>query len=85
MTVTVRPEATVEEVIGYVLYVYTEQAWQPPAVPAVRAYALRMVEDDGEIDDDFPGTAPPTQTRICTEREREREVNACAYTYMLTT
>ena len=55
MKVAVRPDATVEEAIGFVLYQYTEEGRQPKARDTVRVYSLRIVEDDGEIDNDFPG------------------------------
>jgi len=55
MTITVRPDATVEDVIGYVLYQYTEEGRQPKANDSIVTYSLRIVEDDGEIDNDFPG------------------------------
>lgn len=68
---TVRKEVTVEEVIGWALYKYCESERKPavheghdkgpnkdvnPAIWRTTAgWALRIVEDDGEVDEDFPG------------------------------
>ncbi|KAJ9103924.1 hypothetical protein QFC21_002387 [Naganishia friedmannii] len=67
---TVRKEVTVEEVIGWALYRYCESERKPavheghdkgpnkdvnPAIWRTTAgWALRIVEDDGEVDEDFP-------------------------------
>jgi len=45
----------VENVIGYTLYEYTDQGRQPMPMDILSAYSLRIVEDNGIIDDDFPG------------------------------
>ena len=60
LIVTVRNDATVEEVTGYGLYRY----WEEGREPAVSnedgvswetvGWGLRIVEDDGEVDEDFP-------------------------------
>ena len=57
-------EIAVFEAIGFSLYRYLEEGRQPPLTDAqcdINQWALRMVEDDGEPDDDFPRVA------ICTE------------------
>ncbi|KAH7882448.1 stress-activated map kinase interacting protein 1-domain-containing protein [Phlebopus sp. FC_14] len=64
----VRKDATVEEVIGFALWTYWEEGWLPklnedvseddPKLSAV-GWVLRIAEDDGEVDEDFP---PPDRT-----------------------
>ncbi|KAJ3096970.1 hypothetical protein HDU97_005398 [Phlyctochytrium planicorne] len=57
LLVIVKKEATVEEVIGYCLYEYTNEG-REPLVPKhlwdVANWNMRIVEDDGTIDEDFP-------------------------------
>lgn len=69
--ITVRKDVTVEEVIGWALFKYCESGRKPevyaghergsnkdvnPAIWRTTAgWALRIVEDDGEVDEDFPG------------------------------
>lgn len=68
MELNVRKDATVEEVIGFSLWTYWSEGWLPrlddglsgesdPAwetkVSAV-GWILRIAEEDGEVDDDFP-------------------------------
>lgn len=69
--ITVRKDVTVEEVIGWALFKYCEAGRKPevyeghergpnrdvnPAIWRTTAgWALRIVEDDGEVDEDFPG------------------------------
>jgi hypothetical protein len=57
----VRKDATVEEVTGYGLWKYWEEGREPllsTEESDVRwstiGWGLRMVEDDGEVDEDFP-------------------------------
>ncbi|KAL1680343.1 stress-activated map kinase interacting protein 1-domain-containing protein [Schizophyllum commune] len=72
----IRRDATVEEVIGFALYTYWKEGWEPRIdaglsgedderwhvrVSAV-GWILRMAEEDGEPDDDFP--APDRNGRI---------------------
>jgi hypothetical protein len=60
LAVIVKRDATVEQVIGYALYCYSEEK-RKPALDAkskldkVAYWNLRIVEDDGTIDNDFPG------------------------------
>lgn len=65
MSLSVRKDATMEEVIGFSLYCYVEEGWKPDLDEertneddrAVRlstlGWTLRIVED-GEVDDDYP-------------------------------
>ncbi|KAG7092111.1 hypothetical protein E1B28_008486 [Marasmius oreades] len=74
MELNVRKDATVEESIGFALWTYWEEGWLPrldeglseekdPEKWAIRMSAvgwiLRITEEDGEVDDDFP---PPDRT-----------------------
>lgn len=59
LSVLVRREATVESVIGFALYTYYDQHRSPPLTPEqsrTAHWTMRIVEDDGSIDEDFPGT-----------------------------
>jgi hypothetical protein len=63
MQVVVKREATVEDVIGYILYQYYNEGRTPllsDELSTVVQWNLRIVEDDGEIDDDLPG-----KRRLC--------------------
>jgi target of rapamycin complex 2 subunit MAPKAP1 len=69
LKVIVRKDATVEEVIGFSLFKYWEEDWEPKldhglkgeddAQWAIKLSAvgwdIHIAEDDGEVDDDFPG------------------------------
>ncbi|KAJ9068943.1 Component of a membrane-bound complex containing the Tor2p kinase [Entomophthora muscae] len=57
LSVLVRREATVESVIGFALYTYYDQHKLPPLTPEqsrTSHWTMRIVEDDGSIDEDFP-------------------------------
>jgi len=57
LQIKVKKTATVEDVIGYSLYEYNE-AERTPVITSetdVPYWNMRIVEDDGEIDEDFPG------------------------------
>jgi hypothetical protein len=68
MELTVSRDATVEEIIGFSLWTYWEEGWLPklddglsgPDDPkwedriSACGWILRIAEDDGEVDDDFP-------------------------------
>ncbi|KAI0065310.1 SIN1-domain-containing protein [Artomyces pyxidatus] len=68
MTLNVRKDATIEEVLGFALWSYWEEGWEPrldeggdvseERLSAV-GWVLRIAEDDGEVDEDFP---PPDRT-----------------------
>ncbi|KAJ3137047.1 hypothetical protein HDU90_002218 [Geranomyces variabilis] len=57
LTLSVLREASVEEAMGYALYEYWAEGRQP-IIPEelrdVKMWNMRIVEDDGTIDDDFP-------------------------------
>jgi hypothetical protein len=58
LLICVNSDCSVDEVIGFSLYAYVDQARQPPIPEKLKTaslWNLRIVEDDGEIDDDFPG------------------------------
>jgi hypothetical protein len=58
MQVFVKRDATVEDVIGYILYQYCYEGRTPQLSDeqsTVVQWNMRIVEDDGEIDDDLPG------------------------------
>ncbi|KAJ3729604.1 stress-activated map kinase interacting protein 1-domain-containing protein [Lentinula raphanica] len=75
MELNVRKDATVEEVIGFALWNYWEEGWLPKldeGIPqgeegekareirlSAIGWVLRLTEDDGEVDDDFP---PPDRS-----------------------
>ncbi|KAF8634851.1 hypothetical protein AX17_004099 [Amanita inopinata Kibby_2008] len=68
MTLNVKKEATVEEVIGFALWTYWEEKWLPKLDEGLSGeddprweeslstvkWVLRIAEMDGEVDDDFP-------------------------------
>lgn len=63
VTLNVRKDATIEEVIGFALWTYWDERWQPelnagvkdddPKLSAI-GWVMRIAEDDGEVDEDFP-------------------------------
>lgn len=72
LTLNVRKEATVEEVLGFALWTYWEEGWLPKLdeglsgeddpmwdtqISAV-SWIVQVAEEDGEVDDDFPGMPP---------------------------
>ncbi|KAI8068458.1 stress-activated map kinase interacting protein 1-domain-containing protein [Gongronella butleri] len=53
----VRPDAIIDDVIGYILYDYVEQNRKPDLEPELidlAEWVLLIAEDDGEIEDDLP-------------------------------
>ncbi|KAJ2919025.1 hypothetical protein MD484_g1467, partial [Candolleomyces efflorescens] len=67
MDLNIRNDATVEEVIGFALWTYWEEEWEPKLGDGLKeddprreqmlsavGWILRMAELDGEPDDDFP-------------------------------
>jgi len=63
MVLSVRKDATVEEVIGFALWSYWEESWLPKLDEGVNendlklaavGWVMRIAEDDGEVDEDFP-------------------------------
>ncbi|KIM24063.1 hypothetical protein M408DRAFT_331981 [Serendipita vermifera MAFF 305830] len=68
---TARKDATVEEIIGFGLWTYCEQKLEPPldlgepssdAAVSAAGWVLRIGEEDGEVDEDFP--APDRMAKI---------------------
>ncbi|KII84683.1 hypothetical protein PLICRDRAFT_57646 [Plicaturopsis crispa FD-325 SS-3] len=73
MELNVRKDASIEEVIGFALWNYWEEGWAPPLDEGLSGeddpkwqtrlsavgWIMRIAEDDGEVDDDFP---PPDRT-----------------------
>jgi target of rapamycin complex 2 subunit MAPKAP1 len=64
MRLSVRKDATVEEVLGFALWSYWEAGWLPrldeedlnvleESLSAV-GWVMKIAEDDGEVDEDFP-------------------------------
>ena len=73
LKLTVRKDATIEEVIGFSLWSYWEEGWLPKldeGVPEEKkkerlsavGWILRIAEDDGEVDEDFPGSSTQLTT-----------------------
>jgi hypothetical protein len=68
MELNVREDVTVEEVLGHALYRYWEEGWLPKIDEGLQGeedpkwgtvclaigWILRIAEDDGEVDEDFP-------------------------------
>ncbi|KAJ1554751.1 hypothetical protein HK096_001977 [Nowakowskiella sp. JEL0078] len=55
--IVIRPDATIDDVIGYTLFEYLNEK-RLPKVPSnlsdISLWTMRIVEDDGSIDQDFP-------------------------------
>ena len=68
MLLNVRSDATVEEVVGFSMWSYWEEGWLPKLDEGLggeddpkwatrlsaTGWILRIAEEDGEVDDDFP-------------------------------
>jgi target of rapamycin complex 2 subunit MAPKAP1 len=63
MALNVRRDATVEEVLGFALWSYWEESWLPrldedPNTPeemlSAVGWVMKIAEEDGEVDEDFP-------------------------------
>lgn len=54
MEVVVIRSAKVHELIGLICWQYTQEGRDPKLKPDVDAYCLRIAEESGEIDNDFP-------------------------------
>lgn len=68
LELNVRKDATVEEVLGYALWTYWEEGWIPKLDEGLEGeedpkwgircsaagWILRIAEEDGEVDEDFP-------------------------------
>ena len=64
MDIIVKKIASVEEVIGFTLYEYVESGRSPLPSTEIAIYSLMIVEDDGDIDDDLPGTFFPKHSMV---------------------
>lgn len=78
LNLTVRKDATIEEVIGFALWSYWEENWLPKLDEGVSdeqkktrlsaaGWVLRIAEEDGEVDEDWPGWALPCYSLSLTE------------------
>lgn len=75
MSLNVRKDATVEEVVGFALWSYWEEGWLPKLDEGVSGeedpklsaagWILKIAEDDGEVDEDFPGLPSPSWPSLC--------------------
>lgn len=54
MIVTVLGTARVQDLIGLIMYKYTNEGRDPPLKNDVKSCCLQIAEDDGEVDTDFP-------------------------------
>lgn len=68
LKLNVRKDATMEEVLGFALWSYWEEGWQPRIDEGLNGeddpkwantcsavgWIMRIAEDDGEVDEDFP-------------------------------
>lgn len=71
LELNVRKDASVEEVLGYALWTYWEEGWLPKVDEGLSGeedpnwaikcsavgWILRIAEEDGEVDEDFPRTS----------------------------
>lgn len=82
MELNVRKDASVEEVVGYALWNYWEEEWEPKLDEGLDGdgeeaerkrrqklsalgWVLRIAEDDGEPDDDFPRASSTSPLDLC--------------------
>ncbi|KAJ7365121.1 Target of rapamycin complex 2 subunit mapkap1 [Desmophyllum pertusum] len=54
MIVTVLGTACVQDLIGLIMYKYTNEGLEPQLKNDVKSFCLQIAEDDGEVDTDFP-------------------------------
>ncbi|KAI0030353.1 stress-activated map kinase interacting protein 1-domain-containing protein [Vararia minispora EC-137] len=60
MELSVRKDATIEEVLGFALWTYWQDKWEPridesrEELLSAIGWVLRIAEEDGEVDEDFP-------------------------------
>lgn len=82
MLLNVRKDATMEEVLGFALWNYWEEGWEPrldeepekseDLLSAV-GWVMRIAEDDGEVDEDFPRASfasPISSSRLMSRPQR---------------
>jgi target of rapamycin complex 2 subunit MAPKAP1 len=72
LKLNVRKDASMEEVLGFALWSYWEEGWQPrideglsgeddpkwATTCSALGWIMRLAEDDGEVDEDFPSKSP---------------------------
>lgn len=79
LVVVVRKEATVEEVTGYGLFKFWEEGREPLLSEegendqrwSTVGWGLRIVEDDGEVDEDFPRESSAYLPSLATQRSMD--------------
>ena len=80
MSLGVRKDATVEEVLGFALWSYWEASWLPrldedPNTPEEKlsavGWVMKIAEEDGEVDEDFPRKCG----RFCTRHVKKKLPN----------
>ena len=77
MALGVRKDASIEEVLGFALWSYWEEGWLPRLDEDPNAleeklsavgWVLKIAEEDGEVDGDFPRESNRRRARMCTHR-----------------
>ena len=58
LQVVIFTNARVRDLIGLTCWLYTNEVNEPKLEPEVDKYCLRIAEDNGEIDTDFPALNP---------------------------
>lgn len=75
MALGVRKDASIEEVLGFALWSYWEEGWLPRLDEDPNAleeklsavgWVLKIAEEDGEVDGDFPRESNRRRPRMCT-------------------
>lgn len=58
LEVTVIASARVQDLIGLICWQYTNEGKEPRLKPSVNRYCLRISEENGDVDPDFPSLNP---------------------------
>lgn len=58
MEVVTFTQAKVQDVVGLICWQYTREGRQPKLKPSANSYCLRIAEETGEVDEDFPRLEP---------------------------
>lgn len=58
MEVVSLSSARVQELIGLICWQYTNEGKEPKLKPTVNCYSLRIAEENGDVDPDFPSLNP---------------------------
>ncbi len=67
LSIQILKTAFVIDVIGYILMKYIEQEYKPPIVPEMMSpdhFELKIADEDGDIDDDFPSVDKNRQISV---------------------